>query len=1332
MAAIDYVVRDGDGRLVRGTVASSGADNVILVDTQSEISLNLARGDIYDYKRIGSILEITLQDGRILVLEGFFSEAVVTESRLYLSADGELIEITFSESWGRTNYAHFDAEAATDAEAELLFEQSSGVVTETETTMAAVPLVLGGGWGAAGAAGAALVGTQVIGGGDDGGGGGSTVPNTVDETDQVVSEDEQSITINGTAQVGSQVFVTLGETVLETAPDENGNWSVTFEGDAFPDDGNYTASIVIIGPDGVEEELVGPGVIVDTSPPELGVTSGVESTGDVIDAAWHDGGVELSGTGEPGSTIAVAVEGNEQRTVVDADGNWYVNLPVAVVPAGTYALPIQISATDAAGNTTVLDEVLVVDTEANELALGAAGVGIDDVINDAENAQGVSVSGTATPGATVVLSLAGVTVEAVAGDDGTWAANFGAGALPPGEYDAVLLASTTDAAGNVTSESLDVHVDTLGFVTIEAQSVAGDGVVNAFEAADGITFTGMTQPGSSVEVLFAGVTYTAEVDADGAWSVDVPASDIAPGEYSETATATATDAAGNVTIATGEVRIDTEFDVALDDVQVGDNVITAQEAQAGIIITGTTQPGSTVVVTLDGVDVDAAVSSDGTWAASYTTAQLPEGLRELDLSVAATDVAGNTASDTGTLSLDTLGFVAISDAPVEGDGTINDIEAQDGVVFSGTTQPGSAVAVSLAGAALNAVVAEDGTWTATFADAQIPSGTYEAILTATATSQSGNESTATATVAVDTEVVDFSLVSGPTGADNILGGDDLDAGVTVSGTTELGSSVAVTIAGATLSATVADDGTWTATFPSGSIPEGTYATSTSVVTTDPSGNQETITQAVTVDTEPGTLTISAAALEGDDVVNAAEAADGVTVTGTADPDAVVHVTLGSVSKTVVAKSDGDWTAYFSGSEIPGGTYEASITAFTVDPAGNRADVSDAVQIDTEVTGFAIAPEEIEGDGLISRSEASDGVLVSGTVEPGATVSVKLGNAEVQAIVSADGTWTAVIPANELESGEYVATLLATATDAAGNTSVLSDTLTIDTEVSNLSIATLPVSDGEVLNVAASANGIAISGTVEAGSTVLVTFEGTSQYATVSGDGAWTATFTNGDIPTGEYTADVSVLATDAHGNTGTTTAEFEVDNQAPGAPLVTAFSTGITGIRGISTLIGNETVEIAEITDLGAVQDLNYTTTEDTAFGEVNYRFTSPVSDGADLVVTASDAAGNSASTLFVLESEDDPNVSLTHSGLNGFDIEAVDLQFASDADLTLTADVVKELSSNSDELTIHGGSDDQVTMQDAVKTNEVRQIGTQTYDVYTLGDDGVSVVIDQDIEVVI
>ena len=57
-------------------------------------------------------------------------------------------------------------------------------------------------------------------------------------------------------------------------------------------------------------------------------------------------------------------------------------------------------------------------------------------------------------------------------------------------------------------------------------------------------------------------------------------------------------------------------------------------------------------------------------------------------------------------------------------------------------------------------------------------------------------------------------------------------------------------------------------------------------------------------------------------------------------------------------------------------------------------------------------------------------------------------ASVPATVAADGTWTVTIPAGQIPAGENNVAMQITATDAVGNTSVLNETVRVDTEVRN--------------------------------------------------------------------------------------------------------------------------------------------------------------------------------------------------------------------------------------------------------------------------------------------
>ncbi len=131
------------------------------------------------------------------------------------------------------------------------------------------------------------------------------------------------------------------------------------------------------------------------------------------------------------------------------------------------------------------------------------------------------------------------------------------------------------------------------------------------------------------------------------------------------------------------------------------------------------------------------------------------------------------------------------------------------------------------------------------------------------------------------------------------------------------------------------------------------------------------------------------------------------------------------------------------------------------------------------------------------------------------------------------------------------------------------------------------------------------------------------------------------------------------------------------------------------------------------------------------FTFTSAVSDGTNLVVSRVDDAGNTSATLVVLEDGAGNATTIGHAGLNGFDIQALNLDYGENTNLTLNEAQIKALSGSTDTLTIHGGSDDTVTVSGAVNSGSTT-IDGQTYNVYTIGNDGATLVIEQDINVII
>lgn len=273
----------------------------------------------------------------------------------------------------------------------------------------------------------------------------------------------------------------------------------------------------------------------------------------------------------------------------------------------------------------------------------------------------------------------------------------------------------------------------------------------------------------------------------------------------------------------------------------------------------------------------------------------------------------------------------------------------------------------------------------------------------------------------------------------------------LSGISEPGASISVTIDGITRSADVGDDGIWTVLFDAAEIETGTYSKDAVIVATDPAGNTTEITEAINVDTE---LNATLNVLAGDDAtINLAERADGVTVSGTADPGSSIILTVGrTIYPSTNADKDGNWSVLLRNSDVPTGSDEDLFVQATVtDVAGNTLKVDDEVKIDTVVDNLAITSEPVSSSQTLNVAGAMDGVTFGGTVEPLSDIKVMFDvddKTAAQKIVraDADGKWTVTFELDELPTGAYDAEVNVQAIDPHGNVDTVSTaSISVDTE-----------------------------------------------------------------------------------------------------------------------------------------------------------------------------------------------------------------------------------------------------------------------------------------------
>lgn len=1143
-------------------------------------------------------------------------------------------------------------------------------------------------------------------------------------------EHASGFTVTGTAEAGASVVVTLGASSHTVTATADGTWSVYFVSSEVPE-GTYEATVTAVSTDIAGNTATASGTIqIDTEMSVTVDTASVEGDG-VVNASEASDGVTITGTAEAGSAVTVVMGSVTHTTTAGSDGTWSVTYASNEIATGTYNATVQVSATDAAGNTSTTSGMLQIDTAAR-VTFDDEAVGGDGVVNAAE-ADSVELSGTTEAGSTVVVTIDGVDYDATV-TGGSWTLSLPAGDVAPGEYLQDVTVTATDRFGNTASTTGTYEVDTQTDVTVATSTVEGDGVVNAAEHADGVTLTGTAEAGASVEVTMGGVTQTVTANGRGQWSADFAAGDVPTGETTAEVTVTSTDLAGNTATTTGSIEIDTVTDVTVATASVEtDGTVNAAERADGVTLTGTAEAGASVAVTMAGTTHTVTAAANGTWSADFAANEVPQGERSVNVSVTSTDGAGNTATANGTVDIDTVTEVTVDTAGIEGDGVVNAVERADGVTLNGTAEAGASVEVTMAGVTQTVTAANNGTWSADFAAADIPTGETTANVSVTSTDLAGNSATATSTVEIDTFVNELSVTSGPVGGDGVINQAEQGQSIDLSGVVEVGSTVVVTLAGVEANAVVAADGSWTVSYDANTIPGGEYDTTMVVSATDAAGNTADLSQDVRVDTVAGDLTLSPDPIEGDDIVNAVEHADGVTIFGTATPGLTVTVTLGGASQQVVADVDGNWTTDFAAASIPVGTYDTPISAMITDAAGNSKTVTDTVRIDTELPFTLDAP--IEGDDVINGAEAADGVVLSGTVEAGSSVEVTFAGSTRTVTAGDNGIWSLTYAASDIPAGESMEAITAVATDVAGNVATITDEVRVDTIVNTLTTSG-PVEGDDLVNRAEAGDGITLTGTVEVGSTVIVTFEGISRAATVDGNGNWTVDYAASEIVDGEYTAQVTIAATDAYGNTRSISDSFDVDTTPPEAPQIESYTRSGQGVRALSTSLTDDDVTIHSIDGSGNASDVGVVVTENTTFNELDFDFTSPVPNGSHLVMNSADDSGNSTATLFVLEeSSNDVTIvnqgSASNSGLDGFDVEAIDLQFAEDSVLTLSASDLEALCAHSNSLTIHGGQDDTVNIVGATATGETSEIGGQTYQHYALGDDGGSLIIDEHINVI-
>ncbi|EMZ5625326.1 Ig-like domain-containing protein [Enterobacter roggenkampii] len=984
------------------------------------------------------------------------------------------------------------------------------------------------------------------------------------------AEAQQDLVINGVtnAEAGQTVTVTLNGVDYTTTVQANGSWSVTVPSADLNGitDGNYTVSAAVSDKAG-NPASADRDVLVDTTVPQL--TIHTVSDDDVINSAEHAQALIVTGSvtgAAAGDVVTVTLNGKSYTATLDASGNWSVGVPAADVTAlaaGDYTITAAL--TDKAGNSNSATHGVEVNLTAPGLTIDT--VSGDDVINNTEKTQDLTLSGTASglaAGAVVTVMLNGKAYSAQVDDNGKWITTVPASEVGQlGEALYTVTASATDSVGNSTRASHTVNVESV-LPGVIINTIAGDDVINAAELAAGQTISGKVvnaEAGNTVTVTIGGNRYTATVQNDLTWSVDVPESVLtALGNGDLTVTASVTNGVGNSGSAERDITIDANLPGLRVDTVAGDDVINSIEHGQNLIITGTSDglaAGAALTVTVNGKTYPATVLADGTWRAAIPAADVGAlAAGTVTVTVAGQSSAGNPVSISHDVTVD-LATVAISIDAIAADDVINAAEKGADLVLSGATsnvEENQTVTITFGGKSYTATVGADGKWTTTVPAADLAGlKDGDASVQVSVTNVNGNSASAGREYSVDATAPSVTINTLAT--DDILNATEAKSDLTVSGTStaEAGQTVTVSLNGKDYTTTVSADGSWTLNVPAADLAgltDGSVTVTASV--SDKAGNPASVDHNLTVDVTVPAVTVNTIA--GDDVINVAEHSQAHVISGTATGAAAgdkVTVTIGGQTYTTVLDAAGNWSVGVPASVISGlsdGT--VTVTASVTDAAGNTGTGSHNVTVDTGLPSVSF--NAISDDNVLNAVEKGQDLSVSGTsanLAEGTVVTVTLNGKNYTATTTADGTWSLTVPAADLAGlGQANYTLNATATNGVGNSVSNTANLLVDTALPTVTINT--VAGDNVINAAEVAAGQTLSGTVanaEAGNTVTVTIGGNSYTATVQNDLTWSVNVPS-DVLTalGNGSLSVTATVTNGHGNTGTGEREIAIDANLPG------------------------------------------------------------------------------------------------------------------------------------------------------------------------------------------
>ena len=665
------------------------------------------------------------------------------------------------------------------------------------------------------------------------------------------------------------------------------------------------------------------------------------------------------------------------------------------------------------------------------------------------------------------------------------------------------------------------------------------------------------------------------------------------------------------------------------------------------LVTGSAEPGSTIQVEVNGTTFMTTADADGMFSvdtendtptAGAPFVPLTDGVH--DVSVTATDAAGNSATDTtlSEITIDTTGPVAptFSDITVTADNTVNIVESISAEVpVTGTVtgaQLGDVVTVTANGTEYTGAVDAMGAFTVNIAGSDLSMDPDVTLDISIATADALGNTT------VSTETLGYTIDTTPpvVATANPLATNDTTPVIT--GTAEPGATVEVDVGGTTFTTVADPDGNFsvdtendvpTEGGPFLPLPEGIHVIG--ITSIDPAGN----TSEIEIDITPPIVPVVEPLATNDTTP---------VITGTAEAGSTVELEVNGTTFITTAGEDGTFSVNTE-SDTPseGAPFTplqdgiSGVSVASIDAAGNRSSdtIEDAITIDiTPPPAPVISGITVAADDFVNAAEATESTLpVTGMVagaQDGDTVTITANGNEFTGTVDAAGAFTVNVSAADLSiDPDSTLDISVETSDQFGNTAIGS---VAQSYISDTLVPVAPVIDSQ-----ATSNSMpVITGTAEPGSTVELEINGTTFTTIATPDGTFSVD-TENDMPT----AGAPFVALPEQAYIVTATSTDDAGNRSPEAIVSILIDQTLPAVPTVDVLVTNDTTPLITGTaEVGTSVDIVLNGSTFTVIVESDGTFVldteiddpsdggtfMPLIDGSyDVSVSSTDSAGNTA-----------------------------------------------------------------------------------------------------------